>query len=34
MCKISLIEQKWLRHILSYETFADIPEISKAIFPT
>ena len=28
------IEQKWLRHIFSYETFVDIPKISKAIFPT
>ena len=27
-------EQKWLRHILSYETFVDIPEISRTIFPT
>ena len=27
-------EQKWLRHVLSYETFVDIPEISRTIFPT
>lgn len=27
-------EQKWLRHVLSYETFVDIPEISITIFPT
>ena len=29
-----MLEQKWLRHILSYETFVDIPEISRTIFPT